>query len=419
MKILWLAAYPSPRITREHPVPWIVTLADLLSRYPRVQLTILSWNPNQEQPVEELDNQGIHFIYLRTPTFRQDLLTLYRQRIAITASYLRQHAHHYDLLHLHGSELQFPAAAAGLDTPLLLSVQGLVSECVKWVPGLVSWRKVQWLLGGYYERKYLPLIPNFSCRTHWDAAHMARFNPKAHIYHNWEPIREPFFRAAELPRTVPDGRPVLLFMGGSQVMKGYQETLAAFDIIRQTTDLKLVIAGGHYPNEVADAYRRYPLRHLRPGDVEYRGYQTAEQLAQLCRQAECLIHPSYIDNSPNSVCEAQVAGLPVVATNVGGVSSLIEDGETGLFAELTPESIAAQVLRLHHSPALRARLAARAQAVAHVRHNPATVLSRTFEIYQAVRYGLEVSPLAIAPAPSFRPSSNLIRHDAVAQFPAR
>ncbi|MDO7852500.1 glycosyltransferase family 4 protein [Hymenobacter convexus] len=416
MKILWLAAYPSPRITREHPVPWIVTLADLLSRHPRVQLTILSWNTRQERPVEELDHEGIHFIYLRTPSFRQDILTLYQQRISITANYLRQHAHRYDLLHLHGSELQFPAAAAGLDMPLLLSVQGLVSECVKHVPGLLSWRKVQWTLAGYYERKYLPRIPNFSCRTHWDAAHMARFNPKAHIFHNWEPLREPFFRAAQQPRATPaDGRPVLLFMGGSQVMKGYQETLAAFDILRQTTDFKLVIAGGHYPNEVADAYRRYPLRHLRPDDVEYRGYQNAEQLARLCREAECLLHPSYIDNSPNSVCEAQVAGLPVVATNVGGVSSLIEDGETGLFAELSPESLAAQVLRLHHDPDLRARLAAQAQAVALSRHDPATVVGRTYEIYQAVRYGVEVSPLPNIP---FIHSASLTNHGTLAPTPA-
>ncbi|MBD2722181.1 glycosyltransferase family 4 protein [Hymenobacter armeniacus] len=412
MKILWLAAYPSPRITREHPVPWLVTLADLLSRHPRVQLSILNWNARQENPVEELDHEGIRFISLRVPAFRQDLFTLYQQRIGITARYLRQHAHRYDLLHLHGSELQFPAAAAGLDMPLLLSMQGLVSECVKCVPGLLSWRKVLWTLAGYYERKYLPLMPNFSCRTHWDAAHAARFNPKARIYHNWEALREPFFRAAHEARAAPaGGRPVLLFMGGSQVMKGYQETLAAFDILRQTTDFKLVIAGGHYPNEVADAYRRYPLRHLRPDDVEYRGYQNGEQLAQLCREAECLIHPSYLDNSPNSVCEAQVAGLPVVATNVGGVSSLIEDGETGLFAELTPDSLAAQVLRLHHDAALRARLARQAQAVALARHDPATVLGRTFEIYQAVRYGLEISPLATA---SFSHSASLIPHDTLA-----
>ena len=384
MKILWLAAYPSPRITREHPVPWVVTLARLVSQHPAVELTILSCNSGLQQPIEEFDHEGIHFIYLRTPAFRFDILSLYQTRIRRTAAYLHQHAHRYDLLHLHGSELQFPAATAGLAVPVLLSVQGLISECVKVLPGAFSWRRLLWNLAGYYERKYLPQVPNFSCRTHWDAAHVARLSPGSRVFHNWEAIREEFFVAALLPRPAPTGRPMLLFMGGSQVMKGYQETLAAFDLIRETTDLRLVVAGPAYPNEMADAHRRFPLRHARPEDIEYRGFQTAAQLAQLCREAECLVHPSYIDNSPNSVCEAQVAGLPVVATNVGGVSSLIEDGRTGLFAGLSPRSLADQILRLHYHPALRAQLARQAQAVAHLRHAPETVLRRTVEIYETI-----------------------------------
>jgi glycosyltransferase involved in cell wall biosynthesis len=387
MKILWLAAYPSPRITREHPVPWIVALAKLLSRDSRVQLTILSWSSDIEKAVEEFDHDGIHFIYLRSPTVRNDILSLYQTRIRRTASYLRRHCHRYDLIHLHGSELQFQVAAAGLPVPLLLSVQGLISECVKVLPGGLSWRRLLWSLARYYELKYLPRIPNFSCRTHWDAAHMARLSPESQVFHNWEVIRQEFFSAGRRPRAEPTGRPKLLFMGGSQVMKGYQETLAAFDIIRQNTDMQLVVAGCTYPNEVADALRRYRLPHLAAGDIDYRGFQTAAELAELCREAECLLHPSYIDNSPNSVCEAQVAGLPVVATNVGGVSSLIEDGETGLFTDLEPSHMAAQVLRLHHDPALRQRLAIQAMAVAHERHNPATVLERTIDIYRTLCHG--------------------------------
>jgi glycosyltransferase involved in cell wall biosynthesis len=305
MKVLWLAAFPSPRITLEHPVPWVVTLANLVSRHPDVELTILNWSGDIAVPVEEFDHEGIHFIYLRSPQTRQDILSLYQLRISLTIDYLRRHYRAYDLIHIHGSELQFQVAAAGLDIPLLLSVQGLISECVKKMPAGLSWRKVLWHLAGYYELKYLPKIPNFSCRTHWDTAHVSRINPQSQIFHNWETIRSEFFEAACQPAPAANGRPKLLFMGGSQVMKGFQETLVAFDLIRQKTDMKLVIVGSAFPDEVQEATRRARLRYISPEDIEYRGFQNAGQIAQLCREAECLIHPSYIDNSPNSVCEAR------------------------------------------------------------------------------------------------------------------
>ena len=118
MRVLWLAPYPHPFLdAAAHPVPWVGALADLLKHAPGVELTILNWTPRLAGAVEEFDRDGIHFIYLRTPTVRHDILTLYRRRIALVRRYLRQHAHRYDLLHLHGSELQLPAMTAGLPVP--------------------------------------------------------------------------------------------------------------------------------------------------------------------------------------------------------------------------------------------------------------------------------------------------------------
>ena len=47
-------------------------------------------------------------------------------------------------------------------------------------------------------------------------------------------------------------------------------------------------------------------------------------------RASLLVLPSFMDTSPNVVSEAQVAGLPVVATRVGGVPEMIEHRRTGL-----------------------------------------------------------------------------------------
>lgn len=385
MKILWLAPFPHPSEPAAHPVPWVGTLANLLKQQPGVELTVLNWTHRLTTEVEEFDRDGIHFIYLKVPTVRVDILTLYQRRIAIVRNYLRLHHKEYDLLHLHGSELQLPAMTAGLGAPMLLSVQGIVSEYAKVVPKTFSMLKFLWTMAGAYEKHYLPTVKNFSCRTHWDKAHTARLSPGSHIYHNWETIRPEFF--AEAARPAPDrpARPQALFVGGKQEIKGFEELLLAFDLIRQETDLKLVIVGRLAPADVAAVVQRHHLRHIGPDDVECRPFQSGEQLAVLCRQSFCLLHPSYIDNSPNSVCEAQLMGLPVVASDVGGVSSLITEGETGLLTDLTPASVAQQTIRLYKDPALHQRIAAQARAVAQERHDPETIIQRTLAIYRAVQ----------------------------------
>jgi glycosyltransferase involved in cell wall biosynthesis len=385
MKILWLAPYPHPLDTSAHPVPWVGTLANLLRREPSIELTILNWTPKLTSPIDEFDQDGIHFIYLKVPSVRLDILTLYQRRIAIVREYLRNHYEEYDLLHLHGSELQLPAMTAGLPIPMLLSVQGIVSEYAKVVPETFSMLKFLWTMAGYYERQYLPTVKNFSCRTHWDKKHTARLSPGCTIYHNWETIRPEFFAAADAPAPAPTPRPQALFVGGNQVIKGFKEMLIGYNQIRQKADIKLIIVGRLDPTDVQQVIQQYNLQYINSDDVECRRFQSAAELAALYRESFCLLHPSYIDNSPNSVCEAQLVGLPVVASNVGGVSSLITEGETGLLCTLEPETLAQQTLRLHTEPSLHQRISSQAQAEARLRHEPAAIIRRTLAIYDAVR----------------------------------
>ncbi|WP_375434411.1 glycosyltransferase family 4 protein [uncultured Hymenobacter sp.] len=386
MKVLWLAPFPHPSEPAAHPVPWVGTLADSLKRQPGVELTILNWTHRLTTDVEEFDRDGMHFIYLRVPKVRLDILTLYQRRIAIVRRYLRQHYQQYDLLHLHGSELQLPAMTAGLEIPMVLSVQGIVSEYAKVVPKTLSMLKFLWTMAGVYETKYLPTVPNFSCRTNWDKFHTARLSPGCRIFHNWETIRPEFFAEAARPAPPRPTRPQALFVGGKQEIKGFKEMLMAFDLIRQQApEMKLVIVGRLETADVTAVAQRYHLRHLGPEEVECRPFQSGAELAVLCRESFCLLHPSYIDNSPNSVCEAQLMGLPVVASNVGGVGSLIREGETGLLTDLSPATVARQTLRLYHDPALWQRIATQAQAEAQLRHDTDTIIQNTLAMYRSIQ----------------------------------
>lgn len=101
--------------------------------------------------------------------------------------------------------------------------------------------------------------------------------------------------------------------------------------------------------------------------------------------ADIFIHPSYIDNSPNSVCEAQICGLPVIAANVGGVSSLIEHKKTGLLVPANaPYDICYWIKELINNDNLRESLSNNAVFTAKERHNPQTIVKNILEVYQSI-----------------------------------
>ena len=95
------------------------------------------------------------------------------------------------------------------------------------------------------------------------------------------------------------------------------------------------------------------------------------------------VHPSYIDNSPNSVCEAQYLGVPVIATNVGGVSSLIDNGMNGILVQSHDAyMLAGKIKMLAEAPELQKGLSRNAILAASARHDSRQIISTLMDIYK-------------------------------------
>lgn len=81
--------------------------------------------------------------------------------------------------------------------------------------------------------------------------------------------------------------------------------------------------------------------------VHFLGYVPHEKLPKYLQHADIFIRPSLSEGMGNSFIEAMAAGLPVIATPVGGIVDFLRDGETGLFCEVgNPRSIAQKVEKL-------------------------------------------------------------------------
>lgn len=94
------------------------------------------------------------------------------------------------------------------------------------------------------------------------------------------------------------------------------------------------------------------------------------------------MHPSYIDNSPNSVCEAQILGIPIIACNVGGLSTIVTHNETGI---LIPSNgvfeLVSEIINYNQSPARYFEMGIKARDKALVRHDKKAIVKSLMESY--------------------------------------
>lgn len=117
--------------------------------------------------------------------------------------------------------------------------------------------------------------------------------------------------------------------------------------------VRALLAGdGPLRPEVGTLVRRLDLDHL----VSLPGYLAA---AEFFESVDVLVHAAHLENRPFAVMEAMCRGQPVVATRVGGLPELVEDGDSGLLVEAgDAPALAVALSRLVRDPLERARLGA-------------------------------------------------------------
>ena len=135
MNILWLA--PVGLINKDsiekQPATWVISLAkNLVSR--DIKLTIVTLNTEIEEDIIKLQYENIQFIYIKIPKLRVDIITFYFLKIKRVKKYLKEIINEYDILHIHGTEQQYEAMSDGLDIPKVVSIQGIMSEYIKFIP---------------------------------------------------------------------------------------------------------------------------------------------------------------------------------------------------------------------------------------------------------------------------------------------
>ncbi|MCH8274726.1 MAG: glycosyltransferase family 4 protein [Armatimonadetes bacterium] len=158
----------------------------------------------------------------------------------------------------------------------------------------------------------------------------------------------------------------VLFVGAVCEPKGVPELLDALEtLMEERADLAARIVGhkqypGHYERIVAKHGR---MKHR--DRIALTGPKFGAELAAEYKSADLFALPSHFEGVPMVIMEAMAAGLPVVATRVGGIPDIIRDGEHGFLVE--PRSVgelAEALARLIDDAGLREKIGRRNRAEA-------------------------------------------------------
>lgn len=134
---------------------------------------------------------------------------------------------------------------------------------------------------------------------------------------------------------------------------------------------------------IGDGPEREILEARAPGNVTFAGWQPPGEVAAAVARAQALIVPSlWYENFPMTLVEANAAGTPVVASRLGALESLVEDGQNGaLFTPGDPSDLANTVARLFEQPETLHRMGLAARKTYEGRSAPGVNLSKLIDIY--------------------------------------
>lgn len=321
-----------------------------------------------------------------------------------------------DIVHIHGTE--FPHGLAymrgvGVDN-VVVSVQGLVGAYARYSHGQIPIRDLRrcqtlydMLYGsflnlpqkmfksGLIENEYLKLAHNIIGRTDWDKDHVWAVNPGTNYFFCNETLRLPFYSTKwEL---VGCKQHSIFLSQAYKPIKGLHKVIEALPyIIREFPDVKVYVAGNDFTRRKTlneklkfGTYANYILKLMEKLGVKDRfiftGLLDANQMAKRYKMSHVFVCPSSIENSPNSLGEAQLVGIPVVASYVGGVPNMVDHGNTGFLYRFEEHEMLAQyVCAIFRNNELAVRLSQNERICALNRHDGSANAVRTIEIYNEI-----------------------------------
>ncbi len=418
MKILWLVNIPLPEVSilmGERPLPyggWLINASLELSKKDNIDLSIT-------YPKNKIKNYK---------KIKGDRITYYAFQ-SIKKNNLNQIVVNYDLkgiieevnpelVHIFGTELPHTLAMVNVcimkNVKTVLSIQGLVSMIeghmfanlpFKVIYGctlrnLLLKDNIARLRKTFYTRgkneiEAIKKTNNIIGRTTWDKACTLQINSKAKYFFCNETLREEFYKNKwELDRCE---RNSIFLSQGQYSFKGMHYIIKAMPfVLDRFPDAKLYISGKNIikSNTIKDKllltyYGKYIKKQIKELDIEsnviFTGLLEEKKMCERYLKTHVFVSASSIENSPNSLGEAMILGVPCIASYVGGIPDMLKHEEDGfLYQTDAPYMLAYYICKVFENDNLALVFSENARKHSLKTHDKENNTKRMMEIYEEV-----------------------------------
>lgn len=353
MRILWLCNVMLPKIAEDIGETatvfggWLNILSDELQKYDGTELTVCF--PLNRSVKGQIDKyKYCSFIKEKDASVQfEEILEEYKPDIV----------HIFGTENKHTFDMVNACERKGLLDNVVIGIQGLVSVIARhytaFLPSKVTRaysfrdfikgrniKKSQkaFLQNGKYEVSSLKRVKHIMGRTDWDRACTSAINDRANYYLCNEILRKSFYENAWKGENCE--KHSIFVSQCSYPIKGFHIMLEALsDIVKTYPDAVLYTTGKnplgltfkqrlrqtYYSKYIGKLIKQYGLQN----NVRFLGLLNETEMCERYINSNVFVSCSSIENSPNSVGEAMLLGVPTVSSDVGGVKNMLTHGEEG------------------------------------------------------------------------------------------
>jgi glycosyltransferase involved in cell wall biosynthesis len=416
MKILWITntIFPEPSkfFGFENPVfgGWMYGLAESLSKVPGIELAVATTYKGDKLKYTTINGVVYYMLPCKNNHKYDKSLEPIWEEVCETFK--------PEVVHIHGTEFVHGLACMRKLPNLnyVISIQGLLSVIsMHYLSGLTTFEvlknitfrdmirndnlfqtKSKFKQRGFFEKEYIERTRHVIGRTNWDRIHIQAVNENVNYHFCNESLRNSFYSCNKwiLQNSV---KHTIFISQASYPIKGLHQVIRAIVPLKSKyPNIQLRVGG---PNIILrttlmdkikfSGYGKYIYKLLKKYNLEkniiFLGMLSEEDMIVEYQKANVFICPSSIENSPNSLGEAQIIGVPTISSYVGGIPDMVENNVSGLlyrFEEV--EMLSDGISNIFSNNELVDSLSSNGVLAAEFRHNKERNLEKIIKIYQDV-----------------------------------